>query len=461
VLFLVSLQLASVDAGGYFRVMARPSLDGGAARLGHWNLHGRLLNEGPWAALAVRMQLEQAAVHARIEGGSVARADAEGGALAAFRLAQLYVDAELASLTWQLGTLQAEQEDLSLYDMRPADLLGDTLGLSVRRRAGPWEVLVGFGDAGFSLAGHEYSMVVSGGARLRYLAQRWRASVGGQVRHEPKVEGHRYAPRTTPITSYADLVRGEVVENYRREHPNARFPRSSATDASSRVAAVALGFGGLPPLQWLNAFGRYERLHPDDYVDEPGERIYVRDYTDERRRTLVGAESYWRLAARVEAIWSLLAGRDRNADNQVLAGEDNRTFGSTVLRVQVALSDALQLLVENSVAREVSDRGKLWRLHYDSVFENDGGQAAARGLQYGDSDTRDTWQGKVGFVFSPNGLGLFSRPALRLVFGTQRSNVHNAFPGAFAATLDENDVFAETTDRHWHSVLSLEAEAWF
>ena len=40
-----------VQAAGYFRVMARPDLQGGDSRLGFWNLYGRLLNEGPWAAL--------------------------------------------------------------------------------------------------------------------------------------------------------------------------------------------------------------------------------------------------------------------------------------------------------------------------------------------------------------------------------------------------------------------------
>ena len=37
--------------GGYARIMARPDMQGGAGRLGYWNLYGRLLNEGPYAAL--------------------------------------------------------------------------------------------------------------------------------------------------------------------------------------------------------------------------------------------------------------------------------------------------------------------------------------------------------------------------------------------------------------------------
>ena len=46
-----------VSVGGYFRLMARPDFQGGNGKLGHWNLYGRLLNEGPWAALELRLLL--------------------------------------------------------------------------------------------------------------------------------------------------------------------------------------------------------------------------------------------------------------------------------------------------------------------------------------------------------------------------------------------------------------------
>jgi hypothetical protein len=48
-----------VGVGGYFRVMARPDFQGGVGRLGFWNLYGRLLNEAPWAALELRVDLLQ------------------------------------------------------------------------------------------------------------------------------------------------------------------------------------------------------------------------------------------------------------------------------------------------------------------------------------------------------------------------------------------------------------------
>src|SRR5690348_12215855 len=72
------------SAGGYFRVMTRPDQQGGNGRLGFWNLYGRLLNEGPYAALEMRLDVLRnqpghndpwAAVQARIEGSSIGNAD--------------------------------------------------------------------------------------------------------------------------------------------------------------------------------------------------------------------------------------------------------------------------------------------------------------------------------------------------------------------------------------------------
>ena len=39
--------------------------------------------------------------------------------------------------------------------------------------------------------------------------------------------------------------------------------------------------------------------------------------------------------------------------------------------------------------------------------------------------------------------------------------MHNAFGSGFVQTLDQFNVFRETSDRHWHHLISLEAEAWF
>src|SRR3954447_6106156 len=120
--FLLPLLIASfafADApqdrftlGGYFRIMTRPDLQGGNGRLGFWNLYGRLLNEGPYAALEMRLDVLRnqpghndpwAAVQARIEGGSITNADVGNGSLQNFRLSQLYVRAGnilLDRVTW-------------------------------------------------------------------------------------------------------------------------------------------------------------------------------------------------------------------------------------------------------------------------------------------------------------------------------------------------------------------------
>src|SRR4051812_30666756 len=146
------------SAGGYFRVMTRPDFQGGNSRLGFWNLYGRLLNEGPYASLELKLDVLQApeggvepwaSVHAKLEGGSFSNVDPQNGGLANFRASQLYVRAGnilFEHVTWQLGTLESYFGDLGLYDSRPASIFFDTVGLSGRWKSGPLEILLGAGD---------------------------------------------------------------------------------------------------------------------------------------------------------------------------------------------------------------------------------------------------------------------------------------------------------------------------
>ena len=142
-----SAQVERVSVGGYLRVMTRPDLQGGDGRLGHWNLYGRLLNEGPWAALDLRVDLLQAtgpdapwsAAHFKLEGGALRWAEGSDGSLAGFRLTQLYVETGnvvLSRVTWRVGSLEHYFGDLGLYDMRPTQVLNDTLGASAAYRGG-------------------------------------------------------------------------------------------------------------------------------------------------------------------------------------------------------------------------------------------------------------------------------------------------------------------------------------
>ena len=116
--------------------------------------------------------------------------------------------------------------------------------------------------------------------------------------------------------------------------------------------------------------------------------------------------------------------------------------------------------MEGSYAQEKSHNGNTYRNHVDSIFENTNGKTDAEGLEYGDSDERTTVQAKGGVVLSPLGPGLWTRPSLRLLYGLQWSSQNNAYGNSFVTTLDQYNDFGNV-ERHFHSVLALEAEAWF
>ena len=150
------------SAGGYFRIMTRPDLQGGNSRLGFWNLYGRLLNEDPFASLELKVEILQAppgsanttaSIHAKIEGGTVANADFKNGSLAFFRVAQLYAEVGnvfLDKVTWRLGTLEYFfGGDLGLYDHKPAALFTDTVGLLATYRHDRFDIMLGV-HSGFS-----------------------------------------------------------------------------------------------------------------------------------------------------------------------------------------------------------------------------------------------------------------------------------------------------------------------
>ena len=143
-----------------------------------------------------------------------------------------------------------------------------------------------------------------------------------------------------------------------------------------------------------------------------------------------------------------------------MPSEHDRWYASAVLRAQVAIIPTLAWLTESAIAQEVSTNGHFVREHEDSIFANTDGIADSRGLEFGDADTRTTWQGKAGLVFNPLGPGIYSRPSLRLLYGIQHSNENNAFSNQFVTTLDQYNAFG-TVEQHWHHMVALEAEAWF
>ena len=192
---------------------------------GYWNLTGRLMNEGPYAALDVDFDVLEPevdtdpwpTVHMRIEGGSVGGADPGNGSLDNFRLSQLYVTAGnvlLDEVTWKVGTLRESMGDLGLYDMRLATTFENTVGMSARLQDGPIDWIVGLGDQGYTTRSERYNPVLTAGttARLR-IGDHLQLGGGGQWAWEASVEGHTGAPYQTPGVSYEDWLRGEAVQS--------------------------------------------------------------------------------------------------------------------------------------------------------------------------------------------------------------------------------------------------------
>lgn len=466
-------------AGGYFRIMTRPDFQGGDSKLGFWNLYGRLLNEGPYGALELRLDLLQnapgrndpwATVHTKVEGASFANAERQGGRLDQFRVSQLYVQAGnvlLDRVTWQLGTLESYFGDLGLYDARPAQVFSDTLGLSARYGGERLELLLGVGDSGFGIRGAAYDAIPTAGGTVRIRTEHFEVGGGGQFSYEPKVAGNRSAPYVTPNVRYEDFLRHEVVAHFLEEHPGQEdlFPRPQATDSRSWKLVGYLGFGKFGPLKWNNLFVNYLRRHPDaSYVESLGGRdytIYLADLTDERHEVNAGDELMVTLVPEwLDLALAGLFGYHFNPDNRLAPGDDNRRFYSGVLRLQLYVLPTVHLLAETSLAREVSLNGNLYREHVDSVFQNTGGLTDSRGFEMGDSRIRNTWQGKAGVVLNPTGPGIYARPSLRLLYGLQYSSQQAAYGSGFVESLDQYNVFTGP-ERHWHSVVALEAEAWF
>ncbi len=473
------------SAGGYMRIAARPDLQGGTSTLGFWNLYGRLLNEGPYAALDLRYDLLQrdaltlapwTSIHARIEGGSVANADLGQGSLANFRLSQLYAETGnvlFRDVTWRIGTLESFFGDLGLYDFRPASVFFDTIGLSARYQKDWFEMLLGVGDAGYFYKGLEYNTILSVGGTLKFsLGDHIEVGTGGQYYYEPEVEGNRFAPHNSVFEDgagidYENWVRGEITRRFFEENPMREgiFTEPVPTSTDSFRAILYLGFGNLGPLIWNNLFANVLRRHPETRTNENWEgeefTFYVEDLTDERYQINIGNEMQLRLWPDVlDLTWAVFYGRHFDEDNDIVVSDNDREIASIVARFQGYFTETAQLLLETSFAHEKSLNGDFIRTGADSVFQSTEGRADARGLEFGDSDTRETFQFKVGPVLQPKGMGVFNRPSFRLLYGLQWSNQNNAFGNGFVESLDDFNVFG-TQENHLHHVVSLEVETWF
>ncbi len=291
------------SASGYFRISARPDWQGGDGRLGFSDLYGRLMNEGSYAMLEGKLDLLQAApnttdtwasFHLRIEGGSVQSADSGNGNLGNFRISQMYVRAGnvlFDKVTWQIGTLWYYYGDLGLYDLRPAQIFEDTIGVSARYSSEYIDVLIGVGDSGFSTYGANYSPMLTAGGMIRaHFGQHFELGVGGQVAYQPSIAGDQFTPHQTPGVTYDAYVRQEVAMDYVLANPGQEdlFPKPvNASETSAPYRGIGyLGFGKWGPLRWDNLFFSYKRLAPDQsYTETYAGReytIYVADLTRDR-----------------------------------------------------------------------------------------------------------------------------------------------------------------------------------
>ena len=470
----------SADVAGYFRISTRPDFQGGDGKLGYWNLHGRLLNEGPYGALELRLDLLEpqgtstdvwTSIHTKVEGGSIGNATVEDGSLANIRLSELYVQAGnilLPDVIWQVGTLDTYFGTLGLYDMWPARIFYETVGLSARFRKGPVDAMLGVGDSGFNLNKGRYNTILTLGGTFRVsAAKHFELGVGGTYLIEPSVTGNVNGPYQTPDMEYEDYIRGEVVQSWVQDNPNRQdyFPDPIGRSAASFKAIGYLGFGGFGPLRWNSLYVNVLRVHPESHYSETynGDEytIYVNDLTNDRYQFNLGNEMQLSLVPRrLDLAWGLVFGHYWDTDNEIAPSDHDRQFISTVLRAQLYLTRTLHFLAEGTAAREISTEGNRYREHSDSIFANTAGMPDTEGLEYGDTDTRHTFQGKFGFVLNPLGPGIFVRPSLRILYGFQYSNQNNAFGNNFVETLDQFNEFGNV-EQHWHHVIALETEVWF
>jgi hypothetical protein len=464
--------------GGYLRVMSRPDMEGGAGQLGHWNLYGRLMNEGPWAALDLYVSpLAQkpgsdavwTTAHAKIEGAPYALAGDNALNLSDMRITQLYTrvgNVGVDGLVWQVGTLDYWHDDVGLYDIRPTTLFQGTVGASALYHYGFADLRVGVGDAAAAY-GSTTSTPTAGGS-LRVHPWSWLdMAFGGQVATIPTIAGNTGSPYSTPGLTVEDAIRGEFVEGWLADNPGQElnFPDPVTAKASASKLFGVVGFGGWGPLTWSRHWFSAEQVMPElmgaEHYDGIDYTLYTTDITDERTVLSYATQSELTLIPqRLDLVIAGLIGVHRDGDNDISPSDYARTYRSVVARLQTYATPNVHWLLEGSAAEEVSTNGNQYRNHVDSIFASQDGVSNTRGLEVGDADTRITFQGKTGIVLNPLGPGIFARPSLRLLYGVQYSTQNNAFGNNFVDSLSEFNDF-ENEERHLHHLMALEAEAWF
>ena len=251
---------------------------------------------------------------------------------------------------------------------------------------------------------------------------------GGQVAVEPFIAGNRNSSYVTPDVNYEDFARKEVLRRFveRTQLGVEQFPRpvpSAQTNVSWRAVGY-LGFGKLGPLKWNNFFARYQRLHPQNSYTDAGKASGAGLHRRPHPRSLRAAagqrdgDRAHPRPPRRGVVDALRAGpRSRE--------HDRRQRGEPPLHVHGAPAAALLLphralaAGERDVARSARSTATSSAPPSTRSSRTPRARPTRRGLEFGDSNVRNTWQLKTGIVLNPTGFGIYARPSIRLLYGFQ------------------------------------------
>ncbi|MCS6983501.1 MAG: hypothetical protein NZM25_00040 [Leptospiraceae bacterium] len=490
----------------YFRASVQDDFGYNAPTLGWWPFYGRLMNETPWLMAdfgyhVVRPESPGAAratLFLRIEGGSYRSFDASQGTLGNYNINHIWLETEnvlMRHLVTQTGSLWYNLGYIGLFDNFTAQVFWETIGIRVGHRLPTFEYFVGYGDSGWAIYrsrrgdgwhGHQYANIPTVGALVRVNLYEvgplksftarflpfWQMGATVQVMYERQNENLRGSPHQTPQVSYQDVLRGEAFEKFMLENPGSAdyFPWAQPMSVTYGRATFWTGFSGpeLGPIKlyWNDFSLRLEKKPPQIAVTESYEGetkdIYISGFTDERYELMLFDELQLRL---LPNYFDLNAGfgfgRSWDQDNRFRPDDHNRLIYSFVFRPIWYITEQLHYLIELVYAREKSTVGNRYREHFNSMKSNTRGVPDADGLEWGDTDTKHTYQIKTGFTINPAGRGIYSRPTIRLLYGAQFSNVHAAFGNTFEESLSRRNQFAMNRDVHWHHMVRAEFEHWF
>jgi hypothetical protein len=230
-----------LTAGGYFRLQAFTDFQGGNGQLGLSPLgcgvggpciYGRLMNEGPDLILEMRYLMigsdktsdtPWAALVLRAEGESFLGTDSGNGNLSNYAITRFAVDAGnllLQNVTWRIGVLWYEPNNLGLYDMFLDDLFYGVMGASAFYKTPKLDLLVGIGDEGWQLLGSHYNTIYTGGGWVRWhQGPHFELGGGGQFGYEPAEQGNQNAPLQTPGVTYLEYYQQTAVSSFYQANP--------------------------------------------------------------------------------------------------------------------------------------------------------------------------------------------------------------------------------------------------